>query len=184
MKITFDRIKKITEDGRSQNLDIRVRDIAFHVLEKTFGDAEIAYRTIFDAMAGPDDVEFYKSGEVQKFIQLWMRQYNAQAISDSLTFAENKAALIDMLNEIDDQVAAKEIAYKDALKMKADIRIKLQDKFAVTDEDKGTIVVVPPKYNKICPHTQRECYEMTAEYAMQQFHLIPDPAYTNENEEK
>lgn len=179
MRISFDQIKKIAEDAQMEGLNVRVRDVAFYVLEKVFDDKGVAYRTLFDNTAEDSVIEEYAGCATRIYIQDWFRK-NGKEVGDyasSLTFEENRQALIDMLEEIDEAVSANKLRKGDALKMKADIRVKLQDKFGVGDEQEVTIVMVPPKYNKICPRFGIECYEQTREYAMEQFHLIPDPNY-------
>lgn len=185
MKVQFEQIKKIAEDAQVEGLNVRVRDVAFYVLEKVFEDKAVAYRTIFDNTADDSKIEEYAGCAIRAFIQKWFKK-NAKTVGDYasvLTFEENRQALIDMLEEIDDAVSNNKLKKGEALKMKADIRVKLQDKFGVGDEQEVTIVMVEPKYNKICPRFNVECYEQTREYAMKQFHLIPDPNYHPEDEE-
>lgn len=114
----------------------------------------------------------------------WASQYikvNYDELASELSFEENKGALIKMLDEIKDLELTGDIEHKDAIKMAADIRVKLNDKFSVQDDEKGQIVVVPPKFNGVCPRFHVECYEQTKEWAMSNFHLIPDPSYVDEN---
>lgn len=177
MKLTLDKIKKLTYDGQQIGQEVRMRDVAFYILAGVFDDKGLAYRTIFDSAAEDEEVEIYSGGSMQKFIKSWMTENNSQAISDSLTFSENKAALIEMLNEINELEANNELSHKDALKYKTDIRVKLQDRFSVQDEEKSTIVVVPKKFDMICKHTHRECYQLDVKTACEMLHLIPDPNY-------
>ena len=67
-------------------------------------------------------------------------------------------------------------------KTEADLRVKLNDKFGAAEKTAEQYIIVQPKYNRICPYTRHECYEMTEEYAMQQFHLIKDPDYKEDKE--
>lgn len=185
MKVQFEQIKKIAEDAQTEGLNVRVRDVAFYILEKTFEDKALAYRTLFDSTAEDSKIEEYSGCAVRTYIQGWFKK-NAKTVGDfasSLTFEENRQALIDMLEEIDEAAENNKLKKGEALKMKADIRVKLQDKFGVGDEQEVTIVMVEPKYNKICPRFNVECYEQTREYAMKQFHLVPDPSYHPEDNE-
>lgn len=190
MKFTLPQIKQVADAAKiEKNLLLRVKDIAFYILKDSFGDSLAAYRAAINPTAETSDVESYEQGPLALFIEQWAKEHNMQPavgentpasleeIADDLTFESNKAALIKMLSDIESLEASGEIEHKDAIKMAADIRVKLNDKFAVQDDNKSQIVVVPPKYNKICPHTRRECYEMTEEYACAQFHLIKDPNY-------
>ena len=177
-------IADLQEVGR----EARVRDVAYAVLKKFIGDPLIPYMVVFSPKCSQADVNAYENDNIKAVISRVFSKIDSDtdiAIDDeTVSFTENRAALVRMLNELPMKIEEGAISYKDGAKLEADIRVKLNSHFSVTEEDKGTIVVVPMKFNKICPHTQRECYEMTKEYAMKQFHLIPDPAYTNENEEK
>lgn len=181
-------IQQFISDLQRVGKEARIRDIAYAILKKHIADPLVPYMVVFAPKCTQSDVDAYETPEIKDIISRVYSKIDSDsdiAINDeTVSFTENRAALVRMLNELPIKIAEGEISYKDGAKLEADIRVKLNSHFAVTDEDKGTIVVVPPKYNKICPHTQRECYEMTAEYAMKQFHLIPDPAYASENEGK
>ena len=176
MKITREKIDKISAEGRASGVDVRLRDVGYYILEKAFDNSEIAYRMIFDQTALAEEVRVYREGAVQVFVRNWFsKNLNVESVSDDLSFAENKQALIDMLNEITQLAKDGDIPHKDAMKMKADIRVKLNDKFQIQNSEADAIVVVPAKYNYVCPHTNRECYQMTAEYAKKTFNLIDAP---------
>lgn len=183
MEFSLEKIKQISDDSRAKGVIVKVRDVAYYVLKDAFGDPLTAYRAVIEPTADAVEVTKYENGMVAKFVAEWAGQYvdvDYEELAQELTFEENKAALVKMLADINRLEKNGDIDHKDAIKMAADIRVKLNDKFAVQDDNKSQIVMVPPKYNKICPHTQRECYEQTKEYAMAQFHLIPDPSYNEE----
>lgn len=111
----------------------------------------------------------------------------------SMTFEENREGIETQLREIvelkkeamnpmsDEQgTDLKTLALLQ--KTEADLRVKLNDKFGAAEKTAEQYIIVQPKYNKICPYTRHECYEMTEEYAMQQFHLIKDPDYKEDKE--
>ena len=111
----------------------------------------------------------------------------------SMTFEENREGIETQLREIvelkkeamnpmgDEQGAdLKTLALLQ--KTEADLRVKLNDKFGAAEKTAEQYIIVQPKYNRICPYTRHECYEMTEEYAMQQFHLIKDPDYKEDKE--
>lgn len=176
MEFGIEKIKNITDAGRKKGLNIKVKDVAFHILRTVVGDSMVAYRATISAAATTNVVNAYEKGAIQKFIRDWTAQNLKDSITESnLSFEDNKAALIKMIKDVERLEEMGELEHKDAIKMITDIRVKLNDKFSVQDDDNTHVVVVPPKYNKICPRFHVECYEQTAEYAMSQFHLIPDP---------
>ena len=181
MKIDSDKIQEIIESAREKGIEVRLRDVACHSLSRTFGDNTLAYKIIFAQNASDGEVTAYFTGRVQDFLRSWFRKENsADSISESLSFEENRGALIAKLDEIKSLAATGDIPMKDAVKLEIDIRSKLNDKFQVQDEDKGTIVMVPPKYNFICPKTRTECYIYDKEYAKKTFHLIEDPDFNGQ----
>lgn len=181
-------IQQFISDLQRVGKEARIRDIAYAILKKHIADPLVPYMVVFAPKCTQSDVDAYETPEIKDIISRVYSKIDSDsdiAINDeTVSFTENRAALVRMLNELPLKIAEGEISYKDGAKLEADIRVKLNSHFAVTDEDKGTIVVVPMKYNKICDRFHVECYEMSREYAMKQFHLIPDPAYTNENDEK
>ena len=48
------------------------------------------------------------------------------------------------------------IETKDALKIQADLRTKLNSQFNVSDDSNGQFIVVNQKFNDICPYCGRE----------------------------
>ena len=108
----------------------------------------------------------------------------------SMTFEENREGIETQLREIVelkkeamDSVDGADLKTLALLqKTEADLRVKLNDKFGAAEKTAEQYIIVQPKYNKICPYTRHECYEMTEEYAMQQFHLIKDPDYKEDKQ--
>lgn len=88
-----------------------------------------------------------------------------------ITKEENKAELIKMLDEIDAALQRKEIQFKDAMALKRDIRVKLNDKFEMEESTKEKrIIVVPQKHDYVCPHTNRECTKMPSKEACMEYY--------------
>lgn len=75
-----------------------------------------------------------------------------------------------------------ELDAKDFIKLDIEIRTKLNDKFAVSEKQDEQRIIVETKFNTICPHTHRECWVQTKEYAMQHWNLIENPNSIKENE--
>ena len=88
-----------------------------------------------------------------------------------ITKEENKAELIKMLDDIDDALQKKQIAFKDAMSLKRDIRVKLNDKFEMEESTKEKrIIIVPQKHDYVCPHTNRECSKMPSKEACMEYY--------------
>jgi hypothetical protein len=90
---------------------------------------------------------------------------------DDITFDENKAEIIKLIKETQKALEEGKIKSADALKIQADLRVKLNDKFSVKDESQDSLVVVNMKYNSVCS-CGRELYIPTKEDLMQQYNLI------------
>jgi hypothetical protein len=88
---------------------------------------------------------------------------------------ENKDAIIKRLGELKEMYDNKEISAKDYVKLDLEARVKLADKFDVVEESKQSVYILPPTYNMVCPHTHRECFQMTKDYAIEHFDLIEKP---------
>jgi hypothetical protein len=79
--------------------------------------------------------------------------------------------MIKLIKEAQDALERGEMEAKDALKIQADLRVKLNDKFAVKEESQEQLVIVQKKYNAICS-CGRELYIPTKEDLMEQYDLI------------
>lgn len=185
MAISKEQVKKITEQCLNEGHEVRFRDIAYCVLRDVFGDAVLAYKAIFDADASDIIAGNYDKSAKTIAIRKYMADHNmlmSKAMlldriptETDITFAENKAELIKMLDDVDEKLEMGIIEYKDAAKLKVDIRTKLNDKFSVSEDASAQMIVVQPKFNHICQHTQKECYLQTKEFAMQHWNLIEKP---------
>lgn len=183
--MTTEDIKKIVEDCRRQDLDIKVRDIAYVILERTFQNEHISYRAIFGHEVTDNDVKMYaESDTIKKLKGYLVRNMPQNGKTEStgkltgsnaaelITFEENKAALVDMLDEIRLARMNGDLDYKDALKLETEIRTKLNDKFAVADTTEQQYVIVECKYNSICEHCNHEIYIPTKEDLMKEYNLV------------
>lgn len=200
------KLERIIEEAKKHGQEVRVRDVGYAVLVVGLDDSDLAYRLIFgdDGNAatykGQQHVKFLvnhlkteglnkdeskEAEDIARLIAQSKGKKDAGANDGSMTFEENREGIETQLREI---VELKKAAMDDengtdlktlALlqKTEADLRVKLNDKFGAAEKTAEQYIIVQPKYNKICPYTRHECYEMTEEYAMQQFHLIKDPNY-------
>lgn len=179
--ITNHDIKKIIEDCAASGVEVKVREIAFVLLSLFFDDKAVAYRSVYQESISSEDVnKLYSSNNIS-----YLRSYLEHgflgkkgggkaklSIGDDLSFDENKAEMINLISKTEDAMKRGEVETKDGLKIIADLRVKLNDKFKVMDDSKDSPVVVETKYNGVCEFCGREIYVPTKEQLMQKYDLI------------
>lgn len=181
--MTLEDINKTIDDCSDCGHEISEKDISFFILKREYQNAELAYRIIFDE---PYDMECkeYEQLEDIKFLRDYMnKNFRGKKRKESeeevdfadISFEENKDALIKLLEELQIRKDNGDIPYKDAVKIEADIRTKLNDKFNVSEEANEQQIVVTRKFDFICPHLHKECWQLDKEYAMKKFNLIENP---------
>ena len=80
--------------------------------------------------------------------------------------------MIKLKKDTEEAMANGEIEKKDALKILADISVKLNDKFNVKDANEDRqVVIVQNKFNAIC-ECGREIYVPTKEEMMKKYNLV------------
>lgn len=114
---------------------------------------------------------------------------NDAADEGSMSFEENRAGIEKQIAEILElkklcsrfDENGNEITDVKTLatlhKTEADLRSKLNDKFGASEKSSEQYIIVRPKFNHICETTRRECWLQTRDYAMEHWHLVPDPNY-------
>lgn len=170
--ITEKKIKEIVDDCKKKGFSVKVRDIAYVLLCERIEDHKIVYMTLF--------------GEAPKNIKnldnspqiTYLRDYMKYSMKDDkingvmrVSFEENRDSMIELLKQTQTAMDNGEIDKKDGLKILTDIRVKLNDKFNVSDNSQNSFVVVEPKFNSIC-ECGREIYVPTKEDLMRQYDLI------------
>lgn len=185
--ITKEQIQDCINHCSSEGHSVDIHDIAFLLLNREFKDVKLAYNLIYPLKADDDiDFEPYMNGDKMLCLRKYMNENwvkRTSSISEessednSLTFEENRDALVKLLKETETAMNNKEIEKKDALKIMTDIRTKLNDKFNMKEQKVDQRIIVQPKFNHICSHTHKECWLMTEEWAKKQYHLIKDPNY-------
>lgn len=178
--ISNDKISAIIEDCKALGYNIRVRDISFIALCKMFEDENVAYKCIFGGDVSDSVIANYiKSKEIsylknyiESNIVLTTKKKGKKKIGseEDITFDENKAEIIKLIKETQKALEDGKIKSADALKIQADLRVKLNDKFAVKDESQDSIVIVNQKYNSICS-CGREIYIPTKDELMLKYNL-------------
>ena len=191
MNISIEDIKKIIEDASKKGFKIGVRDIAFVVLLDAFENEDIAYKCLFGSESGfmQEYASVYaRTGAVEyikDYIDILSTNNGSRSKKqdvDDITFDENKSYMIKLKKDTEEAMANGEIEKKDALKILADISVKLNDKFNVKDANEDRqVVIVQNKFNAIC-ECGREIYVPTKEEMMKKSNLVaPDVDVQNNN---
>jgi hypothetical protein len=187
-------LKEITAKAAEHGYNVRIRDISYALLRVKFGDAKAAYSVVFDPAADDEDVKAYEDGAAITYLIGYFRRSESQPQQkaddtskilealksngaakneNDITAEENKAAMVELIERTETALNEGAIDVDKGLKIIADLRVKLNDKFGVGEEqDRKNIIILPKTYDLICPHTHHECYQMDKEYAMEHFNLI------------
>ena len=169
-----EQIKNTIEHFNEIGETVRVRDIAYSLLSRMFSDGATAYRCLF----GEDGYEEYANDEMRNKLDDYMtqegyiRSFSTDADTGGISFEENKSALTKMISDIEHDMEDGLIEKKDGYARIADIRYKLNDKFKVEAAQKDKMVIVEKRFDFICPHTRKECYQLDKEEAMKKWNLI------------
>lgn len=176
MKIDLDDLKQLTSNAADRNEQITMRDVGYVLLSQQISDPLVAYRIIHNINAEQDEFTNYdNSGVIAHLmadIKKMIAKKNSSALEKDISFEDNKQAMLEALDEIDRLQSEGTIEAKDAIKMKIDIRTRLNDKFKVSSEQEIQYVSVNTKFNFICPHTRKECYVATKEDLIERYGLV------------
>lgn len=178
--INNEEIKKCIDDCKAVGYNITTRDISFVILIQHFEDANIAYKCLFgkDGNFNPDYCETYQQTSAIQFLKIYIEQNfsknNKGKKYEDLSFDENKNEMIKLIKETQQALERGEIDAKDALKIQADLRVKLNNQFNVSDEQKDQVIIVNAKYDAICPSCGREVSRkpITKEEAIKMYNLV------------
>lgn len=140
----------------------------------------------FEKDLAPQIIEKESTADIVKALTSKTKKSDAES-DGNMTFEENRAGIEQQIREIRDLIGqATEAEPRDLKtlatlqKTEADLRSKLNDKFGASEKGEEQYILVQPKFNTICPHTRRECWSQTKEFAMEHWHLIEDPNYKEE----
>lgn len=175
--IDNDKIKGIIEHFKSRGDKVRVRDVAYTLLSEMFADRKTAYQCLF----GLEGYDEYASDPLRTSVEDYMRSegyiksISTGADTVGITFEENKREMEQLLVKTQSAMEEGKVDAKDGLKLIADIRVKLNDKFKMERQQQERQIVVEKKFDFVCPHTRRECYQLDKEEAMRRFNLTEKP---------
>lgn len=169
-----EQIKETVEHFKEGGEVVRVRDIAFTLLSKMFADSKTAYQCLF----GGDGYEEYVAddmrGKVEDYLtqQGFIKSFSTDADTGGITFEENRKEMEMLLAKTQKALDNGIIEPKDALKIMADIRVKLNDKFKVESKQQERTIIVEKKYSGVCEYCHHEIYIPTAEDLMEKYNLV------------
>jgi hypothetical protein len=169
-----EQIKGTIEHFKESGETIRVRDIAYTLLSKMFADSKTAYQCLF----GTEGYDEYADDEMRSKLEQYLsdagyiRSVSTDDDSGEITFEENKKEMERLLATTQKEMEKGTVEAKDALKIMADIRVKLNDKFKVESKKQDRMIVVERKFDFVCPHTRRECYQLDKDFAIKKWNLI------------
>lgn len=170
--IKKENIEYVLGKADGEGYEASEKDIAFIILQDKCEDKGWAYNMIFGDKPKTAKLNEYIESAKIKFIAEMLKPFGI-GITNTATISreQNKAELISLLKDIEEAQRSGDMETKDALKLKTDIRVKLNDKFDMEeDEESKHIIVVPSKHDIICPHTNRECTYMPTKEACMKYY--------------
>ena len=186
-KINIEDFNRILADAKKMGYNLRMSDIFYTFGLQRFDSSKIVYSVLFGKGSSQDDVDYYDESSKIKFLKKYInanypsddadqpkrgKPKKAGESHEDITFEENKAYMLKLKKETEEAIKKGEIEKKDGLKILADLSVKLNDKFAVSEKQDEQRIQVLTKFNTICPHTRKECWVQTKEYAMEHWGLI------------
>ena len=170
--ISNENIKNIIADLQNKNVEVRVRDIAYVALRNMFEDMNVAYKSVFGP-AEDSEIAAYDDSSMTEALSMYMKENFFDTGDADISFEENKAYMLKLKSDVEKAVEKGEIPKKEGYKILADISIKLNDKFNVSEDVKESVVIVNHKYNDVCPYCHREIESkpMSKEEAMKAYNL-------------
>lgn len=175
--VTNEKIDNIISECKKAGHDIRVRDIAYALLCRFISDKQVAYKSIFGASTSDTVADVYDQSKSMGFLKTYIKDIEPSATKgrkkkdNDISFDENKEEMIKLIKEAQEALERGEIEAKDALKIQADLRVKINDKFGVKEESTEQLVLVNCKYNEICS-CGKEIYIPTKEDLMEKYNLV------------
>lgn len=171
MKLDKEKIKIIISDCANLGHNIKIRDISYTLLCECYESIKLAYSSVYGEESDEKKIEEYDNMPSIVFLKKYIKanvlnkinkgRKKADDGSDlmykSISLEENRDEMLRMLDIIDQSLKEGKIEMKEALKMKIDIRTKLNDKFGGNEKEVADQkIIVNQKYDRICPHCGHE----------------------------
>ena len=179
--ISNEQIKKAIEDCARANHTISVRDISYVLLSMQFDDSLVAYKCIFgnDYDYNQDYHATYDQTSTMTYLKSYveftlLNDKKKKTKTEDISFEENKAYMLGLKKQTEEAMAAGEIDKKDGLKILADLSVKLNDKFNVSDSSQEQYVHVFAKYDAVCSRCGAEISRrpISKEEAIEMYNLV------------
>jgi len=165
--IGYNDIKDIINSLKTEGIEAKVRDVAYLAMCDTFVDKYLAEKVAYQEESKP-------SNRVLSALADKLKLFGVGAVT-TISKDENREELLKLLQKIQDAEREGTIDPKDAIKIEADIRVKLNDKFNIEEEEgQKRIIVVPQKHDIICKWTSRECSAMPSKEACMKYYNLID----------
>ena len=165
--ISYNDIKDIINSLKTEGIEAKVRDVAYLVMCDSFVDKSLAAKVAYQEDEKP-------SNKVLSVLSEKLKPFGIGAVT-TISKDENREELLKLLQKIQDAERDGTIDPKDAIKIEADIRVKLNDKFNIEEEEgQRRIIVVPQKHDIICKWTSRECSAMPSKEACMKYYNLID----------
>lgn len=185
--ITNEQIRQTINDCSKAGHSVGMRDLSYVLLCRHYEDRATAYRILFglDADFNADYAYTYDQTASINYLRDYVdfnlntdditkKKKKKVSSSEDISFEENKAEILNLIKATKQAFERGEIEAKDALKIEADLRVKLNDKFGANEQVQDQIVVVQQKYDSICSRCGTEIARrpITKEEAMKMYDLI------------
>lgn len=179
--VTNEKIDSIISECKKAGHDIRVRDIAYALLCRFISDKQVVYKSIFGASTNGTEADVYDQSKSMAFLKNFIKDVEPSATKgrrkkeSDISFDENKAAMLSLIEETKQKYDNGEIEAKDYLKITSEVRVRLNDKFAVRDTNQEQWVIVQQKYDEeVCPHCHHEIARkpISKEEAIKMYNLV------------
>lgn len=184
--ITNEQIRQTINDCAKAGYSVGMRDLSYVLLCRHYEDRATAYRILFglDADFNADYAYTYDQTASINYLRDYVdfnlntdditkKKKKKVSSSEDISFEENKAEILNLIKATKQAFEKGEIEAKDALKIEADLRVKLNDKFGANEQVQDQIVVVQQKYDSICARCGTEIARrpITKEEAMKMYDL-------------
>lgn len=179
--ISNEQIKRAIDDCARANHTISVRDISYVLLSMHLDDSLVAYKCIFgnDYDYNQDYHATYDQTSTMTYLKSYveftlLNDKKKKTKTEDISFEENKAYMLGLKKQTEEAMAAGEIDKKDGLKILADLSVKLNDKFNVSDSSQEQYVHVFAKYDAVCSRCGAEISRrpISKEEAIEMYNLV------------
>lgn len=169
-----EQIKNTIDYFKESGETIRVRDIAYALLSRMFTDSKTAYQCLFGGDGYEDYVADDMRGKVEDYLtqQGFIKSFSTDADTGGISFEENRKEMEMLLAKTQKALDDGIIEPKDALKIMADIRVKLNDKFKVEAKQQERTIIVEKKYSGVCEYCHHEIFIPTVEDLIKEYGLV------------